>query len=270
MLTLSGMEVKGHEESTSLDASAASFWRYRGCVATGDVDAGGPSAPAIRAVAVLDDELRRGMYLYCREAGRPVTRDEAAAQVGISRKLAAFHLDKLVDAGLLQAHYNPVDGIRRVGRRPKVYEPTNDSVQVTIPERRHDLLADLLLDAVLAEQDGETAIASALRTAQRRGSELGAREREAARLGRLGAERALTLLKTILARHGFEPARGSATDLRLRNCPFHPFAAKAPALVCGINHAFLSGLLVGLESRGVQAELRPAPGECCVRLSTQR
>ena len=59
--------------------------------------------PAYR-VGALDDDLRRRMYAYCRRAGHSVTRDEAAAHVGISRKLAAFHLDKLVDAGLLWAH----------------------------------------------------------------------------------------------------------------------------------------------------------------------
>jgi predicted ArsR family transcriptional regulator len=58
--------------------------------------------PAIRAVAALDDELRRGMYAFIRKARRPVTREEAAASVGISRKLAAFHLDKLVEVGLLR------------------------------------------------------------------------------------------------------------------------------------------------------------------------
>jgi hypothetical protein len=48
--------------------------------------------PAIRAIAALDDDLRWGMYEFIRAARRPVTRDEAAAAVGISRKLAAFHL----------------------------------------------------------------------------------------------------------------------------------------------------------------------------------
>ena len=59
--------------------------------------------PAIKAVAALSDDTRRGMYVFIRAARQPVTRDEAAASVGISRKLAAFHLDKLVDAGLRHA-----------------------------------------------------------------------------------------------------------------------------------------------------------------------
>jgi predicted ArsR family transcriptional regulator len=230
---------------------------------------GGP-VPAIRAVAALDDEFRRRMYGYCRLAGHPVTREEAAAQVGISRKLAAFHLDKLVDAGLLRAHYAPVGGIRRVGRAPKVYEPTNDPVRVAIPERRHDLLADLLLDAVLTEQADESAADSAMRVARDRGADLGAGERDATRRGRLGAERALTIAESALARHGFEPHRETSTSVRLRNCPFHPLAAKAPDLVCGINHAFVSGFLAGLGASGIQALLAPTPGECCVRLAAAR
>lgn len=220
--------------------------------------------PAIRAVAVLEDDLRRGMYAFIRAARRPVTREEAAGAVGISRKLAAFHLDKLVDAGLLRAGY--AAGIRKVGRAPKVYEPTDVDIAVTIPHRQHDLLADILLDAVLTEGQDENSRQAAMRVARHRGEELGAAEREQARPGRLGTERALTLAEGVLARHGFEPDRQAPTCVRLRNCPFHPLAAKAPDLVCGINHAFLTGLLVGLRATTVHAVLAPTPGECCVEL----
>ncbi|MEV7806643.1 transcriptional regulator [Microbispora sp. NPDC088329] len=222
--------------------------------------------PAISAVAALDDALRQGMYAYIRGARRPVTRDEAAASVGISRKLAAFHLDKLVDAGLLRARYEAVGGIRKVGRTPKVYEPTETDIRVTIPERRHEVLADILMDAVLGESEGESARQAAVRVAGRRGEEIGAAERARAKPGRLGAERALTLLEGLLARHGFEPGRESPTCVRLRNCPFHPLAARAPELVCGVNHAFLDGMLTGLEAARVRAVLVPRPGECCVEL----
>jgi len=222
--------------------------------------------PAISALAALDDTLRRGMYAYIRRARRPVTRDEAAAAVGISRKLAAFHLDKLVDAGLLRARYEPVGGIRKVGRTPKVYEPTETDIRVTIPERRHEVLAEILMDAVLAEREGESARQAAIRVAARRGADIGAAERARTKPGRLGAERALTLLEGMLARHGFEPGRESPTCVRLHNCPFHPLAARAPELVCAVNHAFLDGILTGLEATRVRAVLAPRHGECCVEL----
>jgi len=220
----------------------------------------------ITAIAALDDQLRRRMYAFIRQARRPVTRDEAAASVGISRKLAAFHLDKLVAAGLLRARYEFVGEVRKAGRTPKVYEPSGTDVQVSIPPRQHDLLVGILLDAVLDEAGHETARESALRAARRHGKSIGAVERDTLRPGRLGTERALTLAAAVVERHGFEPARDTPACLRLRNCPFHPLAAKAPNLVCGINHAFLSGLLDGLHAQSVEAVLEPRAGECCVEL----
>ncbi|HJP75561.1 MAG TPA: transcriptional regulator [Pseudonocardiaceae bacterium] len=203
------------------------------------------------------------MYAFIRAARRPVTRDEAAAAVGISRKLAAFHLDKLVDAGVLQADYQPVSGIRKAGRAPKVYQPVDADIRISIPSRQPDLLADILLDAVL---DGEDAAQAALRVAEERGHQIGADERERTRPGRLGAERALTMTEAVLHRHGFEPQRASATCVRLGACPFHPLATRAPEMVCGINHAFLAGLLGGLGAETVEAVLDPGAGECCVEM----
>ncbi|MGW4564823.1 helix-turn-helix transcriptional regulator [Streptomyces sp. NPDC004561] len=221
---------------------------------------------AIDSVSVLGDESRRRMFTFIRRAGRAVTRDEAAASVGISRKLAAFHLDKLVDVGLLRARYESPGGIRKVGRKPKVYEPTDAQITVSIPDRRHELLADLLLDAVLTEGADENATQAAVRSAEDRGRHLGEAARDETRPGRLGPERGLTACERLLDEYGYEPVRETPTRLRLRNCPFHPLAAKAPELVCGMNKAFLSGYLRGLEVNGVQAVLAPEPGECCVRL----
>ncbi|MCP2311902.1 helix-turn-helix transcriptional regulator [Kitasatospora paracochleata] len=225
-----------------------------------------PPLDGIDSVSALGEESRRRMFAFVRRAGRPVTRDEAAASVGISRKLAAFHLDKLVDAGLLRSHFGTPGTPRKVGRQPKLYEPTDAQITVTIPERRPELLAELLLEAVLTEGDGRSAADTAVEVSARRGRRLGELDRAAARPGRLGAERGLTMCERMLEAYGFEPARPGATEVRLRNCPFHPLAARAPALVCGMNHAFLGGYLDGLEVTGVEAVIAPTSGECCVRL----
>ncbi|HET6355418.1 transcriptional regulator [Streptomyces sp.] len=226
-----------------------------------------PSAAAgVEAVSVLADDLRRRMYGFVRRARRPVTREEAAGEAGISAKLAAFHLDKLVASGLLRSSYDSPGGIRRVGRKPKVYEPADMDIRVSIPERRPDVLAEILIDAVLTEEPGEDARSAALRTARHRGEELGAATRARTRPGRLGPERSVTLSEAMLEQHGFEPHRQAPTELQLFNCPFHPLAARSPELVCGINHAFLDGFLTGLEAAGIDAVLAPRPGRCCVEL----
>ena len=225
-----------------------------------------PADDPVGTVAVLADEQRRRMYAFARRSRRPVTREEAAADAGVSTKLAAFHLDKLVEAGLLRTRYENPGGIRKVGRKPKVYEPTDADIRVSIPERRPDVIAEILIDAVLTEQPGEDARTAALRTARRRGQDVGAAERARTRPGRLGPERSLSAGEPLLEQYGFEPDRQGPTRLRLLNCPFHQLAARSPDLVCGINHAFLGGLLDGLEATGIDAVLAPRPGQCCVEL----
>ena len=66
----------------------------------------------LTGLAGLGDPTRRALYRYVAERGVPVSRDEAAQAVGISRPLAAYHLDKLIDDGLLEPRYH-----RRSSRR---------------------------------------------------------------------------------------------------------------------------------------------------------
>ncbi|MGW7529654.1 helix-turn-helix transcriptional regulator [Streptomyces sp. NPDC054783] len=221
---------------------------------------------SLTSLAALGDATRRRMFEFIRQARRPVTREEVADSLGISRKLAAFHLDKLVTAGLLQTGVEPPAGIRKVGRRPKVYEPVATAIAVHIPERRYEMLADVLTEAVLTETQGESAGDAALRVAYRRGETLGGDERRRVRPGRLGAERGLSLAAQALEDFGFEPERSTPTLVRLRNCPFHPLAAKAPELICRVNQAFLAGYLHGLGSDRTAAVLAPRPDACCVEL----
>jgi len=229
-------------------------------------DAADPLDPGlILAVTALGEPLRRRLLGFIRAARRPITRDEAADAVGISRKLAAFHLEKLVDAGLLR-HRVLTGGPRRVGRRPKVYEPADTEVQISIPARRHELLADILTTAVLSEIERGSAKAAAANAAHERGLAAATALRDRVRPGRLGLERALTLASEILASYGFEPQRSSPMRVRLGNCPFHPIAQRAPELICQLNHAFTRGIVEGLQARTIEAVLAPAAGECCVEL----
>jgi predicted ArsR family transcriptional regulator len=223
---------------------------------------------AVSAVAALEDQLRRTMYEFIRRQRRPVTRDQAADEAGISRKLAAFHLDKLVDAGLLTVA--AAAGPRRVGRAPKAYTAATTDVRVSIPDRQHDVLAAILLDAVLTQTPAETGTEAALRVARARGIASGRQGRAALGGSRLGAERALTASEPMLAQHGYEPERVSPVCIRLRSCPFHPLTTRAPDLVCALNHALLAGYVTGLDTVAIEAVLRPEPGECCVELQASR
>ena len=67
----------------------------------------------------------------------------------------------------------------------------------------------------------------------------------------------------MLGECGFEPVRRNG-EVRLSNCPFEALAEECRPLVCGMNLALVRGVLTGTSARGVRAELRPAPGSCCV------
>ncbi|HZQ30639.1 MAG TPA: helix-turn-helix domain-containing protein [Mycobacterium sp.] len=219
-------------------------------------------ADAIRTVALLGDDVRRRLYDFVRNAGRPVSRDEAAASAGISRKLAAFHLDKLVETGLLTFQFQRTG----VGRPSKVYEPAETEIRVMIPARRHEVLAEILTQAVMTETEHGSAKAAAAAAARSRGFAAGQEMRESRRLGRLGAERGLSVTEEILSAYGYEPWRVGGSCIRLRNCPFHPLARESPELICQLNHAFVGGIVEGLQATKVDAVLAPAAGECCIEL----
>lgn len=222
----------------------------------------------VRAVAALDDPQRARLYDAVRAARRPVTREEAAQAVDVSRKLAAFHLDRLVDFGLLQvvAALAPTMAPRGVGRTPKRYQPVEDAVAVTIPARSYEELAVILVDAAERESSDHSGQSARRRAARSRGRERGVSAAGTGTRGRLGPERALALMESVLKEHGYEPYRADQGSLRMSNCPFHTLAERAPSLVCGINEAFLSGLLEGLGVRSLTAVLEPRQGECCVEI----
>lgn len=213
------------------------------------------------AAAALADRSRRGLYEYVRRQSHPVSREEAASATQMSRGLAAFHLDKLVDAGLLRARYQAPPGPRGRGRAPKVYEPAHADLTITIPERRYELIAQMLADAVAGEPTD--AAVAARRYAYQRGHELGA-------LVRRPAAPPVAELVAVLESLGFEPRSGSDGRLLLHNCPFHALATRHRELVCGLNHAFLNGLVEGLAAGQVRPDLAPHPGACCVALVHRR
>ena len=223
-------------------------------MSVGDILAG--VADRWQVAALLVDGSRRALYDFVRRQDHAVGRDEAADGTGMSRGLAAFHLDKLVDAGLLAARYEtPAGQPRGRGRAPKVYEAVGEGLAVTIPERRYELIAEILADAVAGSPD--RAYDAAMDGAARRGTDLGA-ELAAAGTGVVDA----------LSGLGFEPCTEGDVVL-LRNCPFHALAGRQTALVCGLNHRFVAGLVAALGASSLEARLAPRPGACCVELRDQ-
>lgn len=216
--------------------------------------------PQITRIALLEDPTRRSLYLYVARQDEPVSRDQAASATGASRENAAFHLDKLVEAGLLEATYRRLGGRTGpgAGRPSKLYRRSREQLQVALPARRYELAAELLAQSLEERTSGRRSDSVAT-AARRAGAALGA----AAPKVRGSSLRVITQL---LEEQGFEPTELPRGVVRMRNCPFHEVAQRHPELVCGMNLAFIEGVIAGAAARGVSASLDPQPGRCCVTL----
>jgi predicted ArsR family transcriptional regulator len=222
----------------------------------------------VAALHALHDPVRRSLYRYVSAQPHEVSREEAARAVGVQRGLAAFHLDKLVDAGLLE-----VSAVRRVGKRSgpgagrpaRLYRRTAVQYEVSVPPRTYAMVAELLAEAV--EEAGADLT---LQAAARR---LGVRFGAQARAGTAGRVDEGTVTPAVvpsgvvdvLVRQGYEPYQ-DGTAVRLGNCPFRDVATGFPAVVCGMNLALLEGLVDGAGAVGISAVMDPRPGRCCVAL----
>jgi predicted ArsR family transcriptional regulator len=218
----------------------------------------------VAAVAALAEPTRRRLYDHVVRSSEPVSRDEASAATGVPRATAAFHLDRLVDDGLLDVQFQRLTGRRGpgAGRPAKLYRRSECTVTVSLPERRYDLAGDLLAAALdEAEASGEAPRQVLERSARRRGNELAA-EARAVDDGALPRDVVLQVLEA----QGFEPRIEDGDAVVLANCPFHTLARAHTDLVCGMNLSLLGGVLEGVPAAGLVADLQPEPGRCCVRL----
>jgi predicted ArsR family transcriptional regulator len=203
--------------------------------------------PDLEAVVSLAEPVRRAIYDFAAAATEPVSRDEAAEGVGVSRQVAAYHLDRLADDGLLDVEFRRLSGRTGpgAGRPAKLYLRSNRAHEVTIPPRRYELAARILLEAA---REGHLDSGTLASVAKRTGEEI----------GQAG-------LASALVATGYEPVI-EGDETRFRNCPFHVLRDQDRDTTCGLNLALVSGMVKGSGSEAT-AVLAPEEGYCCVRLS---
>jgi predicted ArsR family transcriptional regulator len=207
-------------------------------------------AASLAGLNSLGDPVRRRLYDYVVEQDGPVSREQAGAAVEIGRSLAAYHLDKLVDAGLLTTIYQRPAGHGGpgAGRPAKLYRLAEEELAISVPPRDYELLARLLVESVERDPTG-TVRATLHQVARDAGRQAGARP---------GAD-----LMAALRRCGYQP-RASEDGIELRNCPFHRLAQDHRGLVCGLNLRLVEGVITGSAHPQATAALDARPGRCCV------
>lgn len=216
-----------------------------------------PEAPdPVAAVAAVADPMRRRIYDCVRQASGPLGRDDVAAELGIPRSKAAFHLDRLVEERLLAVEYRRLNGLSGPGsgRPAKLYAAVLTDLQANVPHREYDLAADLLARAIdEAAASGERVDGVLARVASEAGAELAGNRGD---------------LQEVLAEHGYRPRVDTNGNLELLDCPFHRLSARHTQTICAMNLALVSSLAgtCGSGFRAEHVDPRSGSGHCCVRL----
>lgn len=221
---------------------------------------------SIHAVGALADPVRRDLYEYVVAQLDAVGRKQAAEAVGTPQHTAKFHLDRLVEEGLLSVEYRRLTGKTGpgAGRPSKLYRRSDAQIEVSLPGRQYDLMGGILAAAV--ERNDSPAMQEALKTvAHAAGQSTGEAYRDATPI----PDPALTEIADALADHEFEPV-SMGDVVRLRNCPFDHLAKDHTQLVCGVNHNYVQGVVDGLGCRCAHASLEPESGYCCVTIREGR
>ncbi len=222
----------------------------------------------VAEIAALDQPVRADLYALLVDRDDWVGRDDAAAALRVPRSVAAFHLDKLAQAGLAEVRFErpPGRGGPGAGRPAKRYRRADREIAVSLPGRRYDLAGSVLADAVADAAGTGRAVEDAVHdTARETGRQLALEiRREGAAAGSAAGAREAAM--RALERLGYEPhERGQ--EVVLANCPFHALAERHRSLVCGMNLDLVAGLAEGLGAEDELApRLEPEPGSCCVRL----
>jgi predicted ArsR family transcriptional regulator len=219
----------------------------------------------IEAVGLLAEPVRRALYEFVARSHTPVDRDQAALGVNVGRPLAAFHLDRLAAAGLLEVEYRRRSGRSGpgAGRPAKFYRRAGDGLDVSVPPRRYGLAARVFAEALerIPNLAGVDAVSEA---AAEEGTRIGraARSAEETAARTPGAETVDRLLRDL----GFEPETDAEGTTRLRNCPFNDLVADHREVSCGANLAMLGAVLASIPEAELSAHREDTPGYCCVAI----
>lgn len=197
-----------------------------------------------RLAAALGDPTRRRVFFAVRSAGRDQSKDDVATAIGIDRRLAGFHLDKLVEHGFLEADFRRDAGRAGpgAGRPAKRYRPAEAEVLVALPERHYELLASLLLRAA-GDRSTDDPQEVLERVGHDFGLELGLAEIAAGGTSPAATHaEAIEAVVRVLGRYGFAARAEGEDRVRACACPFEELAFDDPDRICGLDRAIWRGM----------------------------
>lgn len=224
-------------------------------------------ADRVSGIGALAEPVRRTLYLYVCAQAQPVGREQVCDALGVAHHKVKFHLDRLVDKGLLEVEFARLTGKDGpgAGRTAKLYRRAATEVAVSLPERQYALAGKLMAQAIEDSVDSGVPVLEALNlAAAEHGAAIGRAALE--RRGSTMPAEAMDIACEALAAHGYEP-QSENNRVVLANCPFHVLTEGHTDMVCGMNFALINAMVDTLDPDTLESHLDAAPGRCCVTLA---
>ena len=212
----------------------------------------------VRPGDVLAQPTRARLFARLSESGQPVATDDLADELGLHPNGVRVHLERMLDAGLVERHREriPRGRPRDTWTISPVAQPGGD------PPTSYAVLSRWLVRALAT---GGARVGDLEATGRRIGRRMAA-ERPAGN----GGEQ---LLFDTMASLGFQPERGPASEdrvtYRLRNCPYREAVHERQPLVCALHRGLTSGLLQTIDPDSRIAAFEPKDPDlagCLIRV----
>ena len=207
------------------------------------------------ASRALSDPTRHAIFVYIRDAPKPVGVAELTAHIGCNHNAVRQHLAKLLDAQLVLAEQFPPVG---PGRPPWRYRVAPGAAERWGGPSAYAALSSMLLEIVTSDATPfEVGRAAGHRLAEQHDPGSGT----------------VDTLSAVARRLGFEPrlsSTRSTVDVVLERCPFADQAATAPEVVCELHRGIAEGISERSADRARVLDLVIRPPEwagCQIRVA---
>lgn len=196
---------------------------------------------AEESAAPVLGESRARVLEVLQQAGEPLAVGEVARQVGLHTNTARFHLDALVEAGVVD---RTTEEREQPGRPRSLYMARPGSARSG--KRSYRLLAEILTSYVAAETAQPARVA--VQAGKAWGRYLADRPPP---FRRINADVATEQLVNTLDEIGFAPeavTAGRQRQILLHHCPFRETAEEHREVVCSIHLGLMQGVLAELDA----------------------
>lgn len=196
-----------------------------------------------------------------RTHSEPMTVADLAAAVGLHVNTVRFHLERLIDEGLVEQAGQD----RSSGGRPRLTYRALEGEGDVRDHRDYQLLAEILAGSI------SESVPDAAATSLEAGRAWGHYLADAPKPHRSStAQEGLAELLRVLAHIGFEPrvTGEQGRTLELHHCPFREVAEAHREVACSVHLGLMQGLLAGMRAPLTAERLEPfvGPHLCLARL----